>query len=302
MPGIRIFFSDEYSLPLGDHIFPSSKYRLTRKRLLERSVCVEADFLEPRRAQDEEIALVHTREYIDKLKHGRFSGAELARMEVPFSGALVEAFRVAAGGTIAACRQALQDSCAVTLCGGFHHAFPDHGEGFCLINDVAVAIRTLQHSGLIRTAMTVDCDVHHGNGTAEIFRTDPSVFTFSIHQRDNYPYIKPPSDIDIHLEDGTHDEAYLLRLRQGLASALAGFRADLIVYLAGADPYSQDQLGGLSLTIEGLERRDRLVFETARTARIPIAVTLAGGYARRVDDTIAIHANTIRAAQEVFGV
>ena len=297
---MQVFYSDKYSLPLGEHVFPAAKYRLTKQRLLEQAICAEADFVEPGRALDEEIALVHTLEYIDKLKHGRFSDAELTRMEVPYSAALVEAFRVAAGGTIAACRQALRGSCAVTLCGGFHHAFPDHGEGFCLINDVAVAIRTLQRSDVIRRALTVDCDVHHGNGTAEVFRQDPSVFTLSIHQRDNYPYIKPPSDIDIHLEDRTCDETYLLRLGQGLASALGAFRPDLIVYLAGADPYEQDQLGGLALTMEGLRRRDRLVFETARNAGIPVAVTLAGGYARKVDDTIAIHVNTVRTAREIF--
>ena len=297
---MQVFYSDKYSLPLGEHVFPAAKYRLTKQRLLEQAICAEADFVEPGRALDEEIALVHTLEYIDKLKHGRFSDAEFTRMEVPYSAALVEAFRVAAGGTIAACRQALRGSCAVTLCGGFHHAFPDHGEGFCLINDVAVAIRTLQRSDVIRRALTVDCDVHHGNGTAEVFRQDPSVFTLSIHQRDNYPYIKPPSDIDIHLEDRTCDETYLLRLGQGLASALGAFRPDLIVYLAGADPYEQDQLGGLALTMEGLRRRDRLVFETARNAGIPVAVTLAGGYARKVDDTIAIHVNTVRTAREIF--
>ena len=297
---MQVFYSDKYSLPLGEHVFPAAKYRLTKQRLLEQAICAEADFVEPGRALDEEIALVHTPEYIDKLKHGRFSDAELTRMEVPYSAALVEAFRVAAGGTIAACRQALRGSCAVTLCGGFHHAFPDHGEGFCLINDVAVAIRTLQRSDVIRRALTVDCDVHHGNGTAEVFRQDPSVFTLSIHQRDNYPYTKPPSDIDIHLEDRTRDETYLLRLGQGLASALGAFRPDLIVYLAGADPYELDQLGGLALTMEGLRRRDRLVFETARNAGIPVAVTLAGGYARKVDDTIAIHVNTVRTAKEVF--
>lgn len=297
---MQVLYSDKYSLPLGEHVFPAAKYRLTKQRLLEQAVCAEADFVEPGRALDEEIALVHTPEYIDKLKHGRFSDAELARMEVPYSAALVEAFWVAAGGTIAACRQALRGSCAVTLCGGFHHAFPDHGEGFCLINDVAVAIRTLQRSDLLRRALTVDCDVHHGNGTAEVFRQDPSVFTLSIHQRDNYPYIKPPSDIDIHLEDRTRDETYLLRLGQGLASALGAFRPDLIVYLAGADPYEQDQLGGLALTMEGLRRRDRLVFETARKAGIPVAVTLAGGYARKLDDTITIHVNTVKAAKEVF--
>jgi acetoin utilization deacetylase AcuC-like enzyme len=186
----------------------------------------------------------------------------------------------------------------VNVGGGFHHAYPDHGEGFCVLNDFAVAIRRLQKDKTIEQAMTVDCDVHQGNGTAAIFGGDHTVFTLSIHQVNNYPYPKPPSSLDINLRDGVGDEEYLRELAQGLDRALAEFRPDLIFYLAGADPYRDDQLGGLKLSLEGLEKRDRLVFEKARQKNIPVAVTLAGGYARQLDDTIQIHSNTIRVAKE----
>ncbi len=302
MSAVKVIYSPGYALPLGDHVFPAQKYRQTRDRLIDQAVCAAIDFIEPRAAKDEEIGLVHTVEYIGKLNRGGFSHVELLHMEVPFSPTLVEAFRIATGGTIEACRQALKHRCAVTLCGGFHHAFPGHGEGFCLINDVAVAIRTLQRSGEIRSAMTVDCDVHHGNGTARIFKDDPSVFTLSIHQFNNYPAIKPPSDMDIDLDDRTDDAGYLERLRSGLEKALSKFHPDLMLYLAGADPYRDDQLGGLALTLAGLEARDRLVLEKAREAGIPIAVTLAGGYASHVEDTVNIHVNTVKAAIDTFRV
>ena len=300
MGGVRIIYSEKYTLPLGDHVFPAGKYRSTRDRLVEQALCAPGSFVAPPAAQDDEIALVHTREYIDKLRHGGFSRSEILQMEVPYSRELAEAFWIATGGTIEACRQALVHGCAITLCGGFHHAFPDHGEGFCLVNDVAVAVRALQRSGEIRTAMTVDCDVHQGNGTAHIFRDDPSVFTLSVHQLWNYPLVKPPSDLDIDLEDRTGDAEYLLRLSRGLDEALGTLRPDLLIYLAGADPYEEDQLGGLAVTLGGLEARDRLVFEKARALTIPIAVTLAGGYARRVGDTVTIHVNTVKAALESF--
>ncbi len=302
MSTVKIIYCPRYTLPLGDHVFPVQKYRKTKDRLIDQALCVPEDLIEPSAADDEEIGLVHTGAYIDRLNRGGFSHAELLRMEVPFSGALVDAFRIASGGTIEACRQALRHGCAVTLCGGFHHAFPSHGEGFCLINDVAVAIRVLQRSGEIRSAMTVDCDVHHGNGTAAIFRDDSSVFTLSIHQFSNYPAVKPPSDMDIDLDDRTEDAEYLQRLSNGLVKALSEFHPDLLLYLAGADPYKYDQLGGLALTLAGLEARDRLVFEKARDAAIPVAVTLAGGYACNVEDTVTIHANTVKAAIDIFRV
>jgi len=241
---------------------------------------------------------------------------------------LVKAFWLAAGGSILAARQSLTDKVCLSIGGGFHHAFPDHGEGFCMIHDVAVAIRRLQRDEKIRTAMTVDCDVHQGNGTAAIFagtRTEsvplPSVssstlnptrpakmrgahagdvFTISLHQHNNYPLYKPPSSIDVDLPDGTGDDDYLAWLDNALSSGLRQFEPNLLCYVAGADPYKEDQLGGLSLTIEGLKKRDELVFRVARAWDIPVMVTYAGGYARSVEDTVSIHSNTVIAAKEVF--
>jgi len=297
---MKIIYSDGYHLQLGNHVFPSIKYKNTMERLIAEAVCTRSDLIEPAPARDEDIRLVHTGDYVGKLRKGTLSPKEIIQSEVPSSKELVDAFRLGTGGTIEACRRALTDGICITLCGGFHHAFPDHGEGFCLLNDVAIAIRVLKKSGLSETAMTVDCDVHHGNGTADIFKADPNVFTFSIHQMNNYPVTKPPSSLDIHLDDRTGDEEYLDELAHGLDKSLDSFSPDLIVYLAGGDPYRYDQLGGLGLTLEGLRRRDLLVFETARKKKIPIAVTLAGGYALSLDDTVAIHVNTVRAAIETF--
>jgi acetoin utilization deacetylase AcuC-like enzyme len=295
---MKLVYTDQYDLNLGNHVFPSVKYRLTKEELVREGVVSEEDILQPEPASDEDIARVHRQDYIDKLKRGTLSYEEILRMEVPYSPELVRAVWLAAGGSILAGRLALKDSLAVNLSGGFHHAFPDHGEGFCVIHDVAVAIRRLQNDQAIRTAMTVDCDVHQGNGTAFIFLDDPTVFTFSIHQERNYPYPKPPSNLDINLEDGTNDDEYLAALEEGLDESLAQFRPDVIFYVAGADPYREDQLGGLSLSIEGLMRRDRMVFEKAQKKGIPCVVTLAGGYAQRVEDTVRIHANTVRVAKE----
>jgi acetoin utilization deacetylase AcuC-like enzyme len=298
---MKVVYSEQYDLHLGHHIFPSAKYRLAKEKLLEESIIVEADLVAPEAASDEDISLVHDWDYILKLKKGNLSQEEVLRMEVPYSPELIRAVWLAAGGSILAGRLALKDGLAVNLTGGFHHAHPDHGEGFCVIHDVAVAIRRLQKDRCIQTAMTIDCDVHQGNGTAATFRNDPSVFTFSIHQERNYPYPKPPSDLDVNLEDGAGDEEYLAALQEGLDHALVEFNPDLIFYLAGADPYRQDQLGGLKLTQLGLTERDRMVFESAGTAKIPVAVTLAGGYARHIQDTVRIHANTVRTAKEYEG-
>jgi acetoin utilization deacetylase AcuC-like enzyme len=297
---MKIIYSDGYDLHLGNHIFPTVKYRKAKDRLVHEGVCSAADIIAPQPASDDAIALVHTREYIRKLKKGKLSVEEILRMEVPYSKECVDAVWLAVGGTIEACRRALLDGVCVNLAGGLHHAFPNHGEGFCMLNDVAVAIRVLQSEGAIRTAMTVDCDVHHGNGTADIFHADSSVFTLSIHQLNNYPIIKPPSNLDINLNDGTKDDEYLERLGRGLTQALIEFKPDLIVYLAGADPYRYDQLGGLGLTLEGLAERDALVFRIARDRKIPVAVTLAGGYAYRVDDTVTIHVNTVKTAKQAY--
>jgi acetoin utilization deacetylase AcuC-like enzyme len=345
----RLIYSDGYYLPIGDHVFPAEKYRRVRDRLLETGVAEAKDFLEPEPATDQDILLVHKPEYVHRLKTGTLSPREEIELEVPFSPELVRAFWLAAGGSILAARQALADRVSVNIGGGFHHAFPDHGEGFCMIHDVAVAIRRLQGDDKIRTAMTVDCDVHQGNGTAAIFagtRTasallpsagastlDPSspasasgsapgsapgsalgpalsskirgadageVFTISLHQHNNYPQWKPPSSIDVDLPDGIRDDDYLAWLDNALSSGLRQFEPDLLCYIAGADPYCKDQLGGLSLTIEGLKKRDELVFRVASARDIPVMVTFAGGYAQNVEDTVTIHCNTVIAAKEVF--
>ena len=295
---MKLVYSDRYDLNLGNHVFPSAKYRLVKEKLLQERVFEPGDFVEPPPASDDDIALVHHREYLRKLQTGKLSYVEVLRMEIPYSPELIRAVWLCAGGSILAGRFALEDGTAANVGGGFHHAYPDHGEGFCVLNDFAVAIRSLQKAGTIERAMTVDCDVHQGNGTAAIFGGDHTVFTFSIHQENNYPYPKPPSSLDINLADGVEDEEYLHELTQGLNRALAEFKPDLIFYVAGADPYRDDQLGGLKLSLDGLEQRDRLVFEKARAKSIPVAVTLAGGYARRLEDTIQIHSNTIRVAKE----
>jgi acetoin utilization deacetylase AcuC-like enzyme len=329
----KLIYSDAYFLPIGTHVFPAEKYRRVRERLLSTRVAEAADFLEPKPASDQDILLVHKPEYVQKLKTGTLSAREEMEMEIPYSHDLVEAFWLAAGGSILAARHALTDRIAISIGGGFHHAFPDHGEGFCMIHDVAVAIRRLQRDDKIRTAMTVDCDVHQGNGTAAIFAgtrtaSEPlpsasspalgqaragkvrsgkmrgehagDVFTISLHQHNNYPMWKPPSSIDVDLPDGIGDDDYLAWLDNALSSGLRQFEPDLLCYIAGADPYKEDQLGGLSLTIEGLRKRDELVFRVARARDIPVMVTYAGGYARNVEDTVTIHCNTVMAAKEVF--
>ena len=295
---MKLVYSDQYDLNLGNHVFPSVKYRLVKERLLREGIARPEDLVEPAAASDQDIALVHDREYIRKLQAGKLSYLEILRLEIPYSSELIRAVWLCAGGSILAGRMALEDAICVNIGGGFHHAYPDHGEGFCVLNDIAIAARRLQKDGAIQRAITVDCDVHQGNGTAAIFAGDHTVFTLSIHQENNYPYPKPPSDLDINLEDGVGDDEYLARLEEGLDKSLTDFQPDLMVYVAGADPYREDQLGGLRLTQEGLEKRDRLVYEKARGKKIPVAVTLAGGYARKVEDTVLIHSNTVRIAKE----
>src|SRR5579883_3349753 len=316
----KLIYSEDYYLPIGAHVFPAEKYRRIHDRLIETNVAAVSDFLKPQRASDEDILLVHTQEYVRKLKTGTLSPREEMQLEVPFSPELVRAFWLAAGGSILAAQCALKDKIAINIGGGFHHAFPDHGEGFCMINDVAVAIRAMQRDKKIDRAMTVDCDVHQGNGTAAIFagakanadvlpsnpivqrslQSSTGVFTISLHQQNNYPSYKPPSSIDMDLPDGIGDNAYLSWLDNALSSGLRQFSPDLICYIAGADPYKEDQLGGLALTIEGLKKRDELVFRVARAKNIPVMVTYAGGYARHVEDTVTIHCNTMLAAAKLF--
>jgi acetoin utilization deacetylase AcuC-like enzyme len=294
----KCVYHPEYDFRLGLHVFPSEKYRMIRERLLEDGIASEDDFLQPGSALDEDLMLAHSREWIRRLRTGLLTFQEAARLEIPYSQQVVRGFWLHAGGSMLAARLAQRDGFAFNLGGGFHHAYPGHGEGFCAINDVAVAIRRVQADGFIRTAMVLDCDVHHGNGTAAIFEGDASVFTISIHQFDNYPEDKPPSSLDIHLADEVDDEEYLKLLREGFVPALRKIQPDLLFYVAGADPHWKDQLGGLRMTMEGLERRDRLVFETVRDAGVPVAVVLAGGYNVDVRDTVAIHCNTVRVAAD----
>jgi acetoin utilization deacetylase AcuC-like enzyme len=288
-------------LNLGEHVFPSQKFRWLRDRLLHTRFASLEDFVAPEPATDDDVRLVHDAAYVEKLRSGTLSYQDILRLEIPYSRQMVEAFWLAAGGSILAARLALQDGIGFNIGGGFHHAFPGHGEGFCAINDIAIAVRRLQADGIIKRAMVVDCDVHHGNGTAAVFAGDSSVFTLSIHQFNNYPSEKPLSSLDIHLSDGIGDSEYLHRLANGYRAALTMFKPELVMYVAGADPYREDQLGGLSLTFEGLMERDRLVIRTALTHRIPVAIVLAGGYAESVEDTITIHANTAAVAKEVCG-
>ena len=294
----KLVYHEQYDLHLGAHIFPAQKYRLIRQQLLDQAIASPEDFLEPQPVSREQLLLVHAEEWIRKLERGKLSYQEVLKLEIPYSRRMVEGVFLAAGGTLLAARRALADGAGFNIGGGFHHAFAAHGEGFCAVHDVAVAVRTLQHEGLLRKALIVDVDVHHGNGTAGIFGPDPDVFTLSIHHFNNYPAVKPPSTIDIHLEDGVGDEEYLARLRPACEAAVLGFRPEILFYVAGVDPYEDDQLGGLSLTKEGLYERDRLVFDLALRKHVPVVVTLAGGYARRTDDTVDLHVQTVVALKE----
>ena len=297
---LHAVYHDRYDLNLGSHVFPSSKFRLIEEQLLRQGDLTEHDILRPEPAPLEDLLLVHEPGWIHRLTTGTLTPTERMRLEIPWSRRMAEAFVLAAGGSTLAARTALEERVCFNIGGGFHHAFPGHGEGFCAIHDVAVAIRVMQRERRIERAMVIDCDVHHGNGTAAIFAEDDSVFTISIQQLHNYPSEKPPSDIDIHLADGTGDSEYLSKLGQAVQPALERFHPQLVVYIAGADPYRDDQLGGLDLSIDGLRRRDELVIGSALEGGAPVAIALAGGYARSVSDTVEIHCQTARVAR-TFG-
>lgn len=292
---MRLVYSPSYHVDIGRHVYPTVKYELVYRALVDRELARPGDFLEPRPVSWNDLALVHTGAYLRKLQDGTLSADEIAQLELPWSPEVTEGFRLMTGGTVEAARVPFTQSgteVAVHIGGGFHHAFANHGEGFCLFNDVAVAIRLLQRDRLVIRAAVVDCDVHHGNGTAFIFERDASVFTCSMHQQNNYPVFKPRSSLDIGLPDGADDEMYL-RALEGALPRVFESSPDVVFYLAGADPYLDDQLGGLALTRDGLRRRDALVLHAARAREIPVVITLAGGYARRVEDTVAIHVATI---------
>ena len=283
---MKVFWSPRYDVTLPGHVWPTAKYRLVAERLCD----PRYEFVEATEASWDDLALVHTGEYLEKLRSGTLSDAEIATLELPWRPEFADTFRVMAGGTCEAAIAALQAGKGVHLGGGLHHAFANHGEGFCPLNDVAVAIRVSR----VSRAAVIDTDVHHGNGTAMIFERDPGVFTFSIHQQHNYPLFKPRGDLDVGLEDGAGDARYLDALRGALPRVMAS-APELVVYVAGADPFEGDRLGGLRLTKAGLAERDRLVVEAVRGAGVPLALTLAGGYAADVRDTVDIHVATVDA-------
>jgi acetoin utilization deacetylase AcuC-like enzyme len=303
---MKVVYAPRYVIDIGTHVFDTGKYARVRHQLLSRGLLSPADFVEPEPARWDDLSRVHTPEYLEKTRSGGFRPWELATLELPWSPEVAEGFRLMAGGTILAARLAVGSGggdvratpalrAAANLGGGFHHAFPAHGEGFCLYNDVAVAIRALQAGKTIGRAAVLDLDVHQGNGTAFCFEGEPEVFTCSVHQEHTYPFVKPRGSCDIGLPDGADDRTYQRALAEAIPAAI-GFRPDLLFYVAGADPFAGDELGGLSLTLDGLRRRDRLVLEAARDARVPVVIVLAGGYASRPEDTVAIHAATIEEA------
>ncbi len=295
---MQLFYTDVFVLPLpAGHRFPMEKYSRLRESLLASGEFSPADFHLPHAATDKELSRAHDLNYIHAVSHGQLEKTAEKQIGFPWSTGMVERSRRSAGATIGACRAALEDGVAANLAGGTHHAFRDHGEGFCVFNDAAVAARAMQAEGRVERVLIVDCDVHQGNGTANILRGDDSIFTFSIHGARNYPFDKEESDLDIELPDGCSDAAYLLQLAHGLDTAFDLARPDLVIYLAGADPYQDDRLGRLSLSFDGLAERDRHVFTRCREHGTPAAIAMAGGYARNIDDTVRIHATTIRLAR-----
>jgi acetoin utilization deacetylase AcuC-like enzyme len=294
---MRVSYTPRYYADIGDgHVFPIRKFELVRDRLMAEGTLAPADIVEPRPAPVEDVLLVHTEDYVTRLRAGALTPREIRRLGLPWSKALVRRSFLATGGTLNAARWALAEGVGSNLAGGTHHAFPDHGEGFCVLNDVAVAVRVLRRDGLIKRAAIVDCDVHQGNGTAAIFEGDPAVFTFSMHGAKNYPLFKTRSTLDVELDDGTGDEEYLDTLARHLPRVL-GYAPDIVFYLGGADPYAGDKLGRLALSIDGLRARDEFVLAACRDRGVPVATVMSGGYAKDISDTVEIHCNTIRAAR-----
>lgn len=294
---LQLWSSARYAFPLPDgHRFPIAKYELLRQRVVSDGTVTAEQVHEPARADPRDLRRVHTADYIDRLTTGSLTPEELRRLGFPWSPALVERSYRAVGGTCEAAAASLDHGIAMNLAGGTHHAFGDHGEGFCVFNDVAVAVRMLQAQGRIRRATIVDLDVHQGNGTNAIFAGDDSVFTFSMHGGRNYPFHKVPGDVDVELDDGTGDDLYLALLAEHLPRVLARSAPDLVFYLAGADAHERDRLGRLRLTFDGLARRDAMVLEFCREVGTPVAITIAGGYGRDIDDTVTAHLTTARVA------
>ena len=296
---LHCWTSAAYAIPLPDgHRFPMAKYALIRDRVLAEGLVAPEHMHDPPRVDPADLLLVHTPEYVERVTAGTLAPADQRRIGLPWSTLFVErAYRVVRG-TVEAAAAALDRGVAFNLAGGTHHAFPDHGEGFCTFNDVGVAVRRLQRDGRVRRAAIVDLDVHQGNGTHAVFAGDPTVFTFSMHGAKNFPFHKVPGTLDVELDDGTGDDAYLALLADALPRVLAASQPDLVVYLAGSDPHEGDRLGRLALTFDGLRRRDRMVLEGCRDVGIPVCLTISGGYGRDVHDTVAVHVNTVRIARE----
>ncbi len=291
---MRVFYSPHYYADIGDtHIFPIRKFELVRERLLLEGTLLPYELLEPEPADINDVRLVHTEDYVSRLITGKLTPKEIRRLGLPWSQSLVRRSFYAVGGTISAALAAIEDDFSSNLAGGTHHSYADRGEGFCVLNDVAIAIRTLRKRGLIKSAAIVDCDVHQGNGTATIFAGDPDTFTFSIHGANNYPLFKATSTVDIELPDGTSDLTYLEHLARELP-AVFEWNPDIVFYLAGADPYEHDKLGRLALSIDGLRERDRFVLHECFRSKVPVTTVMSGGYGKDINDTVEIHCNTIR--------
>jgi acetoin utilization deacetylase AcuC-like enzyme len=293
---MKFIYSEKYEVNFGAHVFSTQKYRLVKERLIQEKLAKATDFIRPEPAKPEDIGLVHTKAYVDDMINLRWT-QRTVRSELPLSTEIIESYFIHAQGTILACQQALDTKIGVHIGGGFHHAFADHGEGFCYINDVAVGVRKIQSLKLIERASVIDCDLHQGNGTAKIFQGDKSVFTFSIHQEQLYP-IKEESTWDIGLDDRTGDNEYLEKLQDAVDKILSKHKPQLVIFVAGADPFMMDQLGTLRLTKDGLKKRDKIVIDGCWKNNVPVAITLAGGYAYEVKDTVDIHFNTCQVAIE----
>lgn len=298
---MKVFYSDRFVLPLPEgHRFPMVKYSMLRERVAESGVCGAGELRVAEPVSDREILRAHHPDYLERVVSGTLTEKEIRRIGFPWSPRMVERSRRASGGTLGACLAALEDGLAANLAGGTHHAFADRGEGYCVLNDSAIAARAVQDAGLVERVLVIDTDVHQGNGTAAILREDPSIFTFSIHGAKNFPFHKEESDLDAALPDGADDTEFLTALEAGLEAALDAAEAQLAIYLAGADPFVDDRLGRLAVTKRGLAERDRLVLEACRDRGIPVALTMAGGYARKVEDTVDVHFQSVRRAADLL--
>jgi acetoin utilization deacetylase AcuC-like enzyme len=291
---LKIFHTDSFAIPLPqDHSFPIGKYALLRKRIEDSHLFSPQDLCIPRAATDTEICRSHDPDYLHRLEQGKLTAKEIRRIGLPWSPELLERARRSAGASVEACFAALEDGVAVHLGGGTHHAFNNQGQGYCIFNDSVIAVRALQADTHIQRVLILDCDVHQGNGTAALLQKDPAVFTFSVHGKNNFPFRKEKSDLDIALDDGADDGVYLEALEKGVRESLKQARADAVIYLAGADPFAEDRFGRLGVSKEGLAERDQLVLQYCQDAGLPVAVTMAGGYAPNIEDTVDIHFNTV---------